>query len=256
MEVVVTNRDIYPNVITVRAPVPVRGIIFDSGGVLIRPIGGDWFPTVSLTQVLAEHGISWQRDRLNAARAAADAYLDSVHVIPLRNEDDERPVMARYHQTMLETIGVTGDLPSLARRIQAREEARQVVECCEWALEVLAELHARGVPMVILSNAWPSLRRLHRALGLDRFISGMVISAEEGVAKPDPRVYHKALALLGLLPEQALFIDDDPGHVEAAVRLGLRGIRLRGDGRAPALHLEEITDLRAVLAVVGDASRS
>lgn len=229
----------------------IRGVILDSGGVLIRPIGGEWFPTMSLEQVVAEHGIAWQRDRLAAALAAGNAYLDAVHHVPLRDEVAERAVMVRYQEVILEGIGVTRHRTALASEIQRREEARDVVEPYEWTVEVLTELRARSITVVVLSNAWPSLRRLHRGLGIDRFVKGIVISAEEGVSKPDARAFRRALDVLGEPPERVVFVDDWPGHVEAANELGMRGIVLRDGAHDPGSDLEQITDLRALLQILG-----
>lgn len=226
------------------------GVILDSGGVLIRPIGGEWFPAVSLVQVLEERGIRWERANLADARAAAATYLDAVHSIPLADEGAERLVMARYHEIVLAGIGVTDGVAALAREIQAREEARDVVETYEWTIEVLAALQARSIPVVVLSNAWPSLRRLHRGLGLDRFFSAMVISAELGVSKPDAHAFHTALDALGRPAGEVVFVDDWPGHVEAANHLGIRGIWLRQDGHKPSPDLESIADLRDLLALI------
>ncbi len=218
---------------------------------MIRPVGGEWFPTASLEQVLAERDMAWERDKLAGALAAGAAYLDAVHGVPLRDETEERVVMARYHEIVLAGVGVTRDGAALARTIQAREEARDVVEPYEWTVEVLAELQARSIPVVVLSNAWPSLRRLHRRLGLDRFVKAMVISAEEGVSKPDARLFRTALEALGELPGQTVFVDDWPDHVEAANRLGMRGIWLRHDTHDTTAGLEVISDLRALLDIVG-----
>jgi HAD superfamily hydrolase (TIGR01509 family) len=226
------------------------GVILDSGGVMIRPVGGDWFPTLSLEEVLAERGVAWERDRLADAVAAGYAYLDAVHHLPLRDETEERLVMARYHEVILAGVGVEQDSPALAREIQRREEARDSVEPYEWTLEVLTELRTRSIPVVVLSNAWPSLRRLHRGLGLDRYVRAMVISGEEGMSKPDARVFGRALEALGEPAERTIFVDDWPGHVEAANRLGMRGIRLRHSSDEPATGVEEIVDLRALLHIV------
>ena len=109
---------------------------------------------------------------------------------------------------------------------------------------------ARSIPVVVLSNAWPSLRRLHRGLGIDRFVAGMVISAEEGAGKPDVRLFRKALDLLDRPPAQVTFVDDWPGHVEAADSLGIRVIWLRHKGQDPVPGLETIVDLRELLNII------
>ncbi len=74
-----------------------------------------------------------------------------------------------------------------------------------------------------------------------------MISAEEGITKPDRRVYEKARKLLGRDVSEVIFVDDDSGHIRAAVDLRMRGLRLRHRGQEPAEGLEEITDLTELL---------
>jgi len=101
--------------------------------------------------------------------------------------------------------------------------------------------------VVVLSDAWPSLRRWYRELNLDGYIRAMVISAEEGITKPDHRIFEKARRLLGPDVSEVVFVDDHPGHVRAAADLGMRGLRLRHPGEEPADGLEEITGLTELL---------
>ena len=49
------------------------------------------------------------------------------------------------------------------------------------------------------------------------------VSAQFGLRKPDPDVYLRCLAELGVAPEQVLFIDDNQVNVAGAVDAGLRG---------------------------------
>ena len=49
-------------------------------------------------------------------------------------------------------------------------------------------------------------------------------SGDEGVAKPDVTAFDITLNRLGVIPEEAVFIDDTLCHVEAARKLGLTGI--------------------------------
>ena len=49
-------------------------------------------------------------------------------------------------------------------------------------------------------------------------------SGDEGMVKPDPEVFHIAVQRLGVLPHEAVFIDDTSGHVEAARQFGIHGI--------------------------------
>ncbi|MFG2658359.1 HAD family hydrolase [Streptomyces sp. NPDC048425] len=74
--------------------------------------------------------------------------------------------------------------------------------------------------MAVVSDAWPDL---HATLGIHHFFEAYAISAELGCNKPDPRMYHHASTALGLTSTQCLFIDDDPGLVQAATDLGCAG---------------------------------
>lgn len=50
-----------------------------------------------------------------------------------------------------------------------------------------------------------------------------------GRRKPDPRIYWKVLKTIRLRPGEAVFIDDMPRFVEAAKRIGMKGIRFRSN---------------------------
>jgi putative hydrolase of the HAD superfamily len=78
----------------------------------------------------------------------------------------------------------------------------------------------------LLSNAWTSLRaalkdQWHIADAFDV----VVISAEVGLAKPDPRIFELALAQLGLAPEEGVFLDDMQENIDAARLVGLRAVK-------------------------------
>ena len=67
----------------------------------------------------------------------------------------------------------------------------------------------------------------------------MVISAEVGLIKPDPRIYRLALAKLGARPEESVFIDDVPANVDAARSAGMVGIEFA----KPEKVLEELKQI-------------
>lgn len=77
----------------------------------------------------------------------------------------------------------------------------------------------------LLSNAWDNLRKVitHTWKIADAF-DDIVISAELGLAKPDPRIYELAIKRLDLSANETIFVDDFPHNVEAAQKVGLQGI--------------------------------
>jgi putative hydrolase of the HAD superfamily len=80
----------------------------------------------------------------------------------------------------------------------------------------------------LLSNAWDDLHGVlqHEWHIADAF-DGIIISAEVGVAKPDPRIYRLALERLGVAPAEAVFVDDFLHNVEGAHTVGMHAIQFR-----------------------------
>lgn len=66
-------------------------------------------------------------------------------------------------------------------------------------------------------------------------MEGFFASTSLGVAKPHPEAFLLALKAMGLKPEEALYLDDDPENVEAARGLGLRAevYAVRAPGARP-----------------------
>lgn len=76
----------------------------------------------------------------------------------------------------------------------------------------------------LISNAWSGLRPWILREKFDDAFDHMVISAEAGFAKPDPRIYQLAMEMLGVLPEESIFVDDVQKNIDAANNLGMKGI--------------------------------
>ncbi|MCE2435743.1 MAG: HAD-IA family hydrolase, partial [Candidatus Latescibacteria bacterium] len=91
--------------------------------------------------------------------------------------------------------------------------------------EVLGILRAcrKKTKLVLISNATSRLPSDLRQLGIAEDFDYIINSSEVGFAKPDPNIYFAALNTVEATPEQALFIDDNAGHVAAATRLGIAG---------------------------------
>jgi epoxide hydrolase-like predicted phosphatase len=86
-----------------------------------------------------------------------------------------------------------------------------------------------------LSNAWSGTREaITRHYGIDRLVDLLIFSDEEGMAKPDPRIYRLAVERLGVRPEEALFVDDVLPNVEGARAVGMLAVHFRDTAQAIA----------------------
>lgn len=91
----------------------------------------------------------------------------------------------------------------------------------------------------LISNAWSGLRAWITRQGFADVFDQMVISAEVGLMKPDPRIYLLALQKLNARADESVFIDDMLVNVEAARSLGMTGIHFTHPERV----LEELQAL-------------
>ncbi|WP_461118136.1 HAD family hydrolase [Saccharothrix stipae] len=89
-------------------------------------------------------------------------------------------------------------------------------------VELVRELRADGLRTVLLSNSWGE--GYPEELLLELFDT-IVISGRVGLRKPDPRIFHHALDLIGLPAHRCVFFDDAPVNVEAAQAVGLHAHR-------------------------------
>lgn len=84
-----------------------------------------------------------------------------------------------------------------------------------------SSLHGKGYKTALLSNTeLPSVEFFHE-LGYNMF-DVLVFSCEEGMMKPDRRIYDLTLERLGSLAEQSVFIDDRSDYILGAKDVGLR----------------------------------
>ncbi len=84
----------------------------------------------------------------------------------------------------------------------------------------------------LISNAWPDARASTRLCLNATVFDLLVFSGEEGVQKPDPEIFRRALARLGAAPEEAVFVDDVAVNVEAAREVGMAGIHFLNPAQA------------------------
>ena len=61
-----------------------------------------------------------------------------------------------------------------------------------------------------------------------QMIDNYVVSADVKLVKPDPAIFQLLLDRYHLAAEQSIFIDDNPNNVEAAKKVGMRGIHFTG----------------------------
>ncbi len=86
---------------------------------------------------------------------------------------------------------------------------------------IVHRLADAGVPLFALTNFGAEFFVGFRPTEpIFELFADIVVSGDERVAKPDPRIYEIAEARFGLAPERLFFTDDNPANIAAATARG------------------------------------
>lgn len=189
----------------------IRAVIFDFGGVIVRT--DDRAPRERLA---ARLGMTYDQlsslvfDSESALQAALGKLSTQEHWDALRNE-----------------LGLSPDEPAnLPLDFWGGDVLDQ--ELVDY-IRALRPDYKTG----LISNAWDDLRQvLEYTWKIADMFDEIIISAEVGVAKPNPRIYQIALQRLEVAPQEAVFVDDFPANIAGARALGMHAIHFQNSLQA------------------------
>lgn len=168
-------------------PLRIATLFLDAGGVLCNP---SW---TRVSAALAARGIDVSSAALAAAEPLAKREIDTADLV--RATDDHKRGWL-YFNRVLELAGVSVSDATDAAIADIREYHSQHNVWEDVPADVpatLAALRARGLKLVVVSNANGRLRLLFDRVGLTQYFDVVLDSHEWGVEKPDPRLFALAL---------------------------------------------------------------
>lgn len=206
----------------------VRAVVFDIGGVLEMALtGGE--PTAGFPAMIT----AWET-RLGLAPGELDARLHAM---------DEQ----LHGQGKSGALGTCTEEEWLAelRAVTGMDQAQcdafvrdhWDVYCGAANSELIAYFAALRprYRTALLSNSFVGARREEQnRYHFDAITDLIVYSHEEGIAKPDPRIFQRTCDRLGVPPDETVFLDDFAGHVAAARALGMHAILFQNTAQAIA----------------------
>ena len=247
----------------------IRAILFDMGGTLLD-FNPEHIPWPEWERAGLESACAYLSSQgyLHSTETFVDAFIDEL------SERWERAAQGqenlRLGDVMREACAACAGRPSQAEsdasimdvsiieaavaRYIAPLDARVVPY--EDTLATLAALRGRGLQIGLVSNTmWPGeyhRRELDR-FGLTPYLQQALFSADEGVWKPQPGIYRRALDALGVEAREALFVGDQPEHdVLGAQQVGMRGVykhngRARATDVCPDAAIAHLSELPALI---------
>jgi putative hydrolase of the HAD superfamily len=99
-------------------------------------------------------------------------------------------------------------------------------------ISTLASLQGSGHALGIVTNGRTTFQRgVVKALDIEKFLGVTVVSEAEGVRKPEPEIFHRALRRLGVGAEDSVFVGDNPeADIDGAKRAGMKAVWKRNSG--------------------------
>ncbi|TCP19145.1 putative hydrolase of the HAD superfamily [Scopulibacillus darangshiensis] len=91
---------------------------------------------------------------------------------------------------------------------------------------MLEKLKGKGILLGMITNGrGPFQMDNIKALGIEHYFDTILISEYEGLKKPDPIIFKRALERLGVSPNKSVFVGDHPENdVKAAQNVGMKAI--------------------------------
>lgn len=194
----------------IKGGMATKALIFDNFGVLMDLVYS------SLRRILPVE-----------ARARLLDILDRADNGQISDAEELRQIEALLNEYNLDGAG------SVARAIQNADRNTELLD--------FIKANRGKYKMAMLSNVSAVIWNYYTQEQLDEYFDVVVLSYQEGIAKPDPRIYELTCRRLGVQPDECIFTDDNENNVIAARQLGMRGIVFTGNDDYFA-KLKEVTN--------------
>ena len=182
-------------------------MLFDLGGVLV-----DWNPRHLYHRMFADP-------------SAMEEFLATVCTQAWNEEQDLGRPFAEGVRLL------TAQYPHRAAEIRAYDERwhDMLKGPIAESVALVGELRDRGAALYALTNWSAEKFPIARArFAFLEWFNGIVVSGEERLKKPDPRIFDLAIRRFRLDPAATLFVDDALRNVAAAEQLGFRAHHFTG----------------------------
>jgi len=173
--------------------VAIRAVLFDFSGTLFR----------LEHEALEDHGDLMRA--LTAPVGVADG-LSPEMAEAWHRRDLDQDLHRDVHVNALQAAGLTGDGEALAFY-------ERLVSAAYWraypdTVQALRTASEAGLLIAVVSNIGWDIRVVLNKFGVAHLVDEVVLSYEEGVIKPDPKIFLTACERLGIDPRDVLMVGD------------------------------------------------
>jgi putative hydrolase of the HAD superfamily len=182
---------------------PLRAIFFDAGNTLVH------MDYDAIAAALGREGVVATPTDVERAEWRARVRLDATFQAGASTEHPSTG--ERYVAFLLEELGVTDPATQaalIAWRGSYNPPRGLWTIAAPAAAAALALARRSGLVTAVISNSNGTVAEILEDLGFGRHLDFVIDSSKVGVEKPDPRIFHLALARAGVEPGQAVYVGD------------------------------------------------
>ncbi|MEZ5038563.1 MAG: HAD family phosphatase [Saprospiraceae bacterium] len=198
----------------------IKTIVFDLGGVLV-----DWNPEYLYRKIFKDETEMQYflkevcSPHWNAEQDAGRRWADAIDLL-LPDFPAYESAIRAYFDRWTEMLG--GPI--------------------QGTVEILKEIKDKGEHQLFALTNWSNETFPHALERYDflQWFEGILVSGDENLKKPDPKIYHLLLERFAIDPASAVFLDDSLANVHASIAVGM-----------PAIHFKTPEQLRADLREKG-----
>jgi len=183
-----------------------KAVFFDAGGTLLKPYPsvGDIYSTIA-----RKYGCYAEPSHIN--HIFYQAWNDRNGLAAMQAGVSEKQEKLWWYELVKEVFDVVGPVESFDdffEELYVSFAGEGTWKVFDEVLDVVSSLKKQNRYIAIISNWDSRLLNLCKNLELDKYFDAIHVSALVGFAKPDPRIFQKALDEAGVTPEEAIHVGD------------------------------------------------
>jgi len=227
----------------------IKTIVLDLGGVLAYPVSGNWFIPYNLLKA-AGMGIliklAIKKRSLNHALVTGYEHLKKNHL--LDNEDEEYKQFMQFYKIIFKELKINVNekiIQNFAKTIVYDDYSLKFYDDAVSGIRELKDEYK----VIIMADAWPSLKRVLKNNGILELLDGLVLSCNYNERKAG-KLFEIAIKEHNLLPEDTLYVDDETDNLSIAEKAGFRPLLMDRRSANPDTQYTKINNLDGIKSAI------
>jgi putative hydrolase of the HAD superfamily len=227
-------------------PRPPRVVFLDAGGTLLAP-----WPSFARRFAIVAEAAGERFEQAEVEASLAEAARDAGWPTDWTDPATQRTFWEGFYHGTLGRLGPTGDRDELVDAMFTTFSDPATYRLFPDARPALEALRAAGIRLGLISNFEPWLLEVLELEGVRHLFEAEAVSGVLGVAKPDPAIFHAALAAAEVSAADAVHVGDSvPLDIEPAWAVGMAAVLVDRSGREGPSAAPRLPDLSGLAALL------